>query len=445
MGTYTEAQSVVSILCLIGGVVTTDYMVMDMILRKDRAPAVAGAGVLARTAMVPILGGAIYLYVEVAGVTHNAALVFYVVGLGSITAMMIDSVQTAFRSIERMEYVGMSTLILAVTSDVIAIAIIVMGGKALALSACITTVTVAAFILNIWWARRIKRLSFSVNLSDMSSLVTKSLPFWPKQFSMTIYLYVDVVILSLMVPSVVVGWYGVDTTIFGTLLFLPTILCSAWYPRMIAAHRSSVEDLKEEARPLLDLVPAMSVAVAAATAAGAKPIISLFYGPAYEKAVPAMVVLGFCVIPMYMGMCLGQSLAAMKRPLTVSVMLMAGIVLNVILNLILIPEFSHRYDNGALGSAVSFLITESVITAGLLIAVGRQLLDRRTFRRLPGVAAASVALLVTAHAAASIGIGSLALSALAFLVVAAPLRVVSKAERAALVGYLGPRILRRRL
>jgi O-antigen/teichoic acid export membrane protein len=444
MGIYAAAGAVTAILAVVGRFVTSDYMVLEMVLHKDRAARLAGAGFLLRAATAPVFAASILIYVRIADLSNEARLIFYLVTISAVATMLIDSVQACFRFTERMGYMGVSSVLLSVTSDAAIVAIVILGGRAVALSGAVALIAWAALFVNVWWARRLKELSFAVKVKDLSSLAMGGLPYWPQQLAMVVYLYIDIVLLSSMTRPEVVGWYGVASGILGALLFVPTIFCTAWYPRLIAAFGESPEALRAEARPLLGLVPALSIPIAVATAAGADPVIRLVYGSGYSKAVPVMVVLGFCVVPMYTGFCLGAILQAMKRPMALTVILLAGIVLNVCLNIVLIPVFSDRYDNGALGAAVSLLATEVFITAGMIAVIGKLLLDSSCFRRLPALLIASGFMFAVDRVSASLGLGALAVAGIAFIVAAVPLRVVSREESTSLRESFGRYISRRR-
>jgi O-antigen/teichoic acid export membrane protein len=435
MGSFTSAFSVTSILVLFSAFLTSDYLVIRMVSDPSRAPAIAGDAVLIRALTVLPVGAAIYLYVRLSGVAPADAPIYYLVGAMALAALMVESIQASFKSIERMEYIGISNLASAVASDAIAVAIIVVGGGAVALSGATAVVTVVVLGINVIWVLRIRQLTFNPSVSGLSSLAAQGLPYWPKQFAMVVYVYVDTVLLSAMQRPEVVGWYGLGSRILGTLLFIPTILCTAWYPRLIAASQVSRETLRDEVRPFLRLACTTSIPIAFATAAAAEPVIRTVYGAGYSKSVSVTIVLGFCAIPMYLGISLGYLLAAMRRPMAVTSVLLIGIGVNVPLNLVLVPLFAHQFSNGALGAAVSLLVTEIVITIGLLICTGRHLMDPATLSRIPAVLLASAAMFGVARLASPLGLGALAVAGLAFCIVAVPLKVLSSNERAAFFRY----------
>ena len=249
--------------------------------------------------------------------------------------------------------------------------------------------------------------------------------------ALSIYTWIDAVILSLLAPARVVGWYGLATSLFGTLLFVATILSTAWYPRLVRAFEESSERLLEVARSYIELLVLLSVAVCAATVVGAPPVMRVLW-PGFHGATPVMIILAFCVPPMYLGIAFGQMLLAAKRPHVLSGSMLVGIAANISLNVVLIHYFQTNYHNGAIGSAFSLLGTELIITASGIIFIGRHVLGRVRMGRLIRVTLASAAMVGVALALHPLGIFALPPAGLVFLVSVLLLRVLTAEERQAL-------------
>lgn len=429
MGTLTAAIGVSSILTLVAGFVTADYLVRAMVVADQGAARLAGTALILRALMTPVFALVLIVYVKAAGISHGAAPVYYLLGAAGMANILLDPLQAGFKAVERMEYVALSNVIVNSSSGLIALAVVLLGGRAVGLAVATATISGLNLLLNGFWARRLQRVTFRRASAGMLRLVLQGLPFWPLQLASLVYLYIDTVVLSLMSDPRVVGWYGVATKLFGTLLFAPTILATAWYPRLISGYQGSADEFRRQVRSFLSLIPALSIPVVAATAVGAGPVIHTIYGAGYSGAVPVMVILGFCAIPMYLGVALGQVLMAAKRPSALTSVLLGGVAVNVSLNVVLIPAFASRYANGALGSAVSLLITELLITLSEVLIARRYLGGIGLLARVPGSLAASGLMVAVAELSPKLGLGSLVIAGTAFVVAAVPLRVITPQER----------------
>jgi O-antigen/teichoic acid export membrane protein len=185
-------------------------------------------------------------------------------------------------------------------------------------------------------------------------------------------------------------------------------------------------------------------------ASAAGPVVDLLYGPSYGASVPVLVVLAFCIPPMYLNIMLNQVLVAAKRQIAWTWVMAGATVLNPALNAVLIEVTQRRYANGAIGAAVSLLLTElAIVTAGMVL-VGRGVVDRRVARRIALTGVASGAACAAAVAAQPMGtVASRAFAAATFAALALALRLMTRAEveavRAAALRVLAGRpALRRR-
>jgi O-antigen/teichoic acid export membrane protein len=443
MGALVAALSVTSILAIVAGFVTTDFLVRDMVVRSGKLAKLAGAALLLRVAVTPVVLAAVYVYVHIAGMSQEETTIFLLIAVAVGTNMLVDPMQAAFRSLERMNYTALSDVIVHSSSGVIAIALVLAGGRAAEVALASAAVGVLVLVVNVRWARRAGIVNLRGSAAEIPALIRRGLPYWPSQLTVLVYLFIDSVILSIVQSPEVVGWYGVSMRLFGTLLFVPTILGMAWFPRLVRAFETDACTFSRSAQPFLEIVVALSIPVCVATVIGARPLIELIYGPAYSGAVPVMITLGFCAVPMYLGVALGQVLIVTKRPMTLTALLGGGIVANVLLNLVLIPVFDSRYHNGALGSAASLLATELLITGAGLMVVGRGLIDVRVFRRVPRVSAAALAMYLVATVAQPLGVVALVLAGVACVCVAMRLHILTDDENAALVSFVRTRLWRR--
>jgi O-antigen/teichoic acid export membrane protein len=245
-----------------------------------------------------------------------------------------------------------------------------------------------------------------------------------------LYLWIDFVMLSLLTNNEVVGWYAVPTRLFQTLMFLPVAVATAWLPHFVRGFEESDGKLREAARQPVELVLLISLPIAALTAALASPVIHLLYGADYTESVPVLAILGLCIPPMYMNIMLSQVLIAMNRQSTWTWVMGVTTVINPLFNLALIPLTEHQYDNGAIGAAISLLLTEVVVVGAGIWLIGRRVFDAGSVRRAAlGLVAATASGLAAYFSQAVINwVISAAIGVLVFAGAAALLRVFTPGE-----------------
>jgi O-antigen/teichoic acid export membrane protein len=208
------------------------------------------------------------------------------------------------------------------------------------------------------------------------------------------------------------------------------VVATAWLPRFVRAFEESREKLGEVARAPVELVLLLSLPIAAMTAVSAKPLINLLYGHAYAHSVPVMVVLGLCIPPMYLNIIQSQVLIGMNRQAAWTWVMAGTTVINPLFNLALIPLTEHAYGNGAIGAAISLLLTELVCVIAGYVMIGKLMLDWAAVRRTGlgiGIAAAMWGAGYGAGRAAG-PVAAIVAAAAAFPLLAVTFRLFTKEE-----------------
>jgi O-antigen/teichoic acid export membrane protein len=299
-------------------------------------------------------------------------------------------------------------------------------------------------VLNAVWLRRFFRIDLRTNRRRLTGMMKQSVAFWAFGVFGMVYLWIDAIMLSLMTRSEVVGWYGAPTRLFQTLMFIPVLLSTAWLPRLVAAFEEGPGKLLTTARRPIELVLVLSAPICAGTAMIAAPLIHGLYGDAYAPAVGVLVALGLCIPPMYVNIMLSQVLLASKRQMSWTCVMAGAAIVNPLFNFVLIRVTEDRYGNGAIGAAISLLLTELLIVGCGFAMVGRNVFDRETTRRCGLAVGASAAMWGVAYATKPLGTPESLLAGIAtFLVLVVSLRIATPEEIAFVRS--GAARLRRRL
>jgi O-antigen/teichoic acid export membrane protein len=445
MGLIVMATAAGGILVGLAGLGSRPMLVKEIAADPDRAPQLLGTAFMVRTALILPCAGLTVLYVHVTGFQGAQAVALYLgVGLAAFT-LLAEVCQAGLQGIERMGYLAAGDVANKSLQALINIPMAVLGFAATWLVGVQVATTALVMCLYLIWSRRF-RIDWRLRLHRVRSFLVDSLAYWAYAVFFTFYLWVDATMLSLMAPPPVVGWYGVPTRIFQTLMFVPVILSTAWLPRLASAYSRSPGDLKAAARTPLELTMVLSLPIAVGTALVARPVTLFVYGPAYEASIPVLEILALTCIPMYMNIIVNQVLTAANRQAVWTKAMIVASVLNPVLNLVLIRYFQARSGNGALGAAISMLGTEVVIVA-MGIWVIRPFLDlpsmlRRVVRAVP----ATMGMAAVAWPASHFGLlQEVGAGAITFGILAAALRVLTAdeyRELGRLAGAVGGRVRR---
>ena len=420
MGFLVTACAATGIMAVLMGLGTRNYLVREMVATPERRPALLGTALILR---VILLAPALLVMAAYAAVAHFPPVetqILYLATGATCLALLGEPLLAGFQAIERMEYIAYGDVINKAVQAIGGIGLVAIGLGARALSIWWVTIMAVILVLNLWWMRHHIAIDFTFALGRIRALLRESIAYWTFGLFFTVYLWIDSVMLAAMTPAAVVGWYGVPTKLFNALMFAPVILATAWLPRLITAFGESPERLRVIARTPVELVLVISLPVAAGAATIATPLIRTLYGPAFAPAAPVFAVLALACVPMYLNIMLNQVLIAEKRQAVWTRAMILACVLNPALNFALIRVFQSRSGNGAIGAAVSLLVTELVLgLVGLVIVTG--LFSRPFVERLVRAAVATAGMMLAAWAVRSFGlvaqvaVGAVSYPALAFV------------------------------
>jgi len=451
IGLIITAWSVTGILAIALGFGTKNYLVRALVVERDQASGLLATGTLLRLVLVPFFLAAVFIWAHFAHYGHEGTLVLYLAGGATILTLLAEPMQATFQAFERMEYLAISDVINKSVQGLLGIVLALMGFGAIGFSACWMVMSGVVLVLDAWWLRRYVTLGLRSTVRGFAHMVKESMAYWAFGLFFMIYLWIDTAMLSLMTNPTVVGWYGVPTKVFQSLMFVPVLVSTAWLPRLVAVHVRAPNELRRAARTPIELVLVLGLPIGAAVAAVAGPLVRTIYGPAYNHAVPVLVILGLCVAPMYLNIMFSQVLIAAKRQVVWTWVMAGATVFNPGVNAILIPLTQHRFGNGAIGAAISLLLTELLIVGVGIALVGRGIVGRSTGRRVVLTAAASVGLYGTTFGLQSFGpVLSLTAGAAVFVAIVVALRLVTPEEMAFVREHAGrvrrrlPRPVRRR-
>ncbi|MEL6280424.1 MAG: polysaccharide biosynthesis C-terminal domain-containing protein, partial [Pseudomonadota bacterium] len=129
--------------------------------------------------------------------------------------------------------------------------------------------------------------------------------------------------------------------------FIPIAIAVSYYAGMVRSHDTSKDMFRSEMQALFDVVGLVTIALALAVAITAWFILIPTFGADYAEAVPMVAVLAPSVVFVGLGVARSNVLTIEGWNWTSFVTTSAGAVLNVGLNLVLIPHY------GGIGAALA--------------------------------------------------------------------------------------------
>jgi polysaccharide transporter, PST family len=185
---------------------------------------------------------------------------------------------------------------------------------------------------------------------------------WPNilaGFSIGIYMRVDQLMLGYMVGDEAVGTYSVGVRLAELWYFLPVAISSSINPRIIQSKQEGEVAYYDRIQRALNFLVAIAYLVAIGLTLFSKDIIYILYGSSYAAASNTLAVYVWAGIFVSLGMVKGIWITTEGLLKFGFITTLLGAMINVILNLLLIPRYSS--SGAALATVISYGISDYVI------------------------------------------------------------------------------------
>jgi len=228
------------------------------------------------------------------------------------------------------------------------------------------TAVYAAVITQRRWAR----IRLRWNRELLVKLLRSGLPFALAFVLSTIYFRIDVVILKSLRGDAQVAYYNAAYKFLDGLSFIPQAAMNAVFPALAVIHLRGREPMRDAYTRAYRLLAAMGMPVAVGCVILAPQIIHITRVP-FEQSIPSLRILGASLLLIFVNNSFIFALGAMDKQLTFALLAGFSIVVNVTLNLVMIPRFA--YGDGYLAASWATLITEGFLFVCGYVALARYL------------------------------------------------------------------------
>ena len=280
----------------------------------------------------------------------------YLMAVGAI----LKSVKDGFRStLLSHEYFGLDAISLLCER----ISLLILGTWVLfrgygLMGLCWVFVLVRFFDLLIMMAivrRNVCKVSLKLDPIFLKTMLISALPIGAYYITLNIYNYIDTVMLSVLRTDQEVGWYNASYKLYEGLMIVPVIVGTVFIPRLSQAYYKNQASLNPLITRGLKYIGFVSLLVAGNGYFLTHMLISFIYGIEYVQATRSLSVLLLGVIFAFTLNFLQAVLISVDKQVLLLRVAIGGLLCNVALNLILIPQY------GYVGAALATVMVEAVL------------------------------------------------------------------------------------
>lgn len=187
---------------------------------------------------------------------------------------------------------------------------------------------------------------------------------WPLILSgvvVSIYMKVDQVIIKNMMGVQDVGYYAAAVRLSEAWYIIPVAISNALFPAIVNAKNISQDLFESRLQKLYDLLAFIAIAIAIPVTFFSPQIIHFLFGAKFLPSSPVLTIYIWAGIAVFLGVASSQYLITENLTKISLYRTAIGMILNVILNIILIPIY------GIIGSAVATLISYTIAVFSIVL------------------------------------------------------------------------------
>lgn len=201
---------------------------------------------------------------------------------------------------------------------------------------------------------------WTFDIETLKDLTKKSWLLVFSSISAVIYLKIDQVMIGSMISDEELGFYSAAVRFSEAWYFIPTIVLNALFPAILSAKNQGFEKYSLRLQQLCDFLFLGSFTLALMVTFVAKFVIILFYGIDYSASVIILQIHIWAAVFVFLRAVLSKWLIAEGKYKFSLISQLSGAIINVLLNLLLIPLY------GGSGAAIATIISYSVASFFIL-------------------------------------------------------------------------------
>ena len=223
-----------------------------------------------------------------------------------------------------------------------------------ALAVLIESIILAVGLAIVYLKQNFNILSWQFKLKTATGLLKDSWPLILSAIAISIYMRIDQIMIKQMLGTEAVGQYAAAVRLSEAWYFIPVVITGSLFPAILNAKKTSEEQYYRRLQKLYGLMVWISLPIALVMTFMAGNIVLLLYGTQFSKAGPVLAVHIWAGVFVFLGVASGKYLVAENYTRISFFRTLIGCIVNVILNITLIPRYG--INGAAIATVVSYFV-----------------------------------------------------------------------------------------
>ena len=360
-GTIAFALAFTSIFGVMTDLGINTLTIREVARNKNSATTFLGNLLLIKSILVIITVAFIVVAVNLTGHDRIEIDVTYLISISIILSAFNGAFNSLFQAFERIEYVSIGS-VLSNISMLLGAGYAISQGFGVIGFACIYIFSsILGLAYTLFVANRLHLThALQIDREMIWPMMKEALPFGITALSGMIYTYADSIMLSSLKGNEVVGWYNAPYRLMLMMLFIPNVINVVIFPVMSRYFTSSPSFLKLIYTKYLKFMLILSLPLGMGTTLIADKIILFVFGVGFENSIVALKIIIWTIVLTFIGAAFARLLESVNQQRIITKISMVCMVVNVLLNILLIPKFSY------IGSSFVTVVTEFLLVGSII-------------------------------------------------------------------------------
>ncbi len=355
-GIFTTALSIATIFEMFTDFGLRDISIRNVSRSKNLTENYLGNLLVWKTLLCTGIYIAMLIVVHILGYKGQIRTIIYILTISAFLKNMIYTFRIFFQAHDEFGWDTLLVLIERMSLLGFGMAALFRWEALMPFTICFATVRAVNFLLTmitIRWKISPIRLKFNLNL--MKNLQIEAFPLGLFFVILTVFSYIDTVMLSLMRNYEEVGLYNAAFKIYEGVAILPTVFWLVFLPRLSELFTVDIGYHRRLAIKSVKYVVIVGLPAVVYGVLFSEFLIDFFFKEEFRPAIVTLQILFFGLLFQYPNWMLNATLISMNRQRVIMVFGAIGLIFKIVLNFIVIPFYGFN------GSAVATVLSEFLL------------------------------------------------------------------------------------
>ncbi|MEM8750436.1 MAG: flippase [Pseudomonadota bacterium] len=349
----------------IAGHLGLDGLIVRELVSKEQEPAVI-LGTVFRMKLVAywLAAAALALYAFAAAPTGSNEFWLIICAAAFVAVAPFSLLKNWFHALVRAKFVVWSVVISALISAASKLLMVAYGVSVIFIGAMTAAeAALVAVILYLFYRKQegLPLSDWKFSGATAKRLLSESWMVFAGSIFATIYLRIDQVMLRWISGADEVGTYAVAAKLSEVTYFVPAAIVASLFPGLIKLRKDDEGEFRNRLQAVFDLLAFMGLGVLVASLIVGPWAISLLFGEAYTPSISVFLIQVFALPFIFMRYAFSRWILIEKLARFSLITQGAGALINVGLNLVLIPQF------GGIGAGYATVFSYAAASFAMLL------------------------------------------------------------------------------